>query len=112
MNKATPASFEDVSRADARAFAQSGIAALARAVNLLGAQEVPFRYAQDVHKKLFSLSVEMVRLVEYGDIEPNPEHALYLGVLRARNDKTLQALLKKAAKRRPRSTQVFKGQSS
>lgn len=100
-------------REQAHELARDGVAYLARAMNLFSAPETPFRYTQDVHEKMFSLGVEIARLFEYGDIEPNPEHVVYRRALAARSDKTLQAVLRQARKGRNRRTSnVFKGQSS
>lgn len=100
-------------REQAHELARDGVAYLARAMNIYSAPETPFRYTQAVHEKMFALGVEIARLVEYGDIEPNPEHEVYRRALAARSDQTLQAVLRQASKgRKRRASAVFKGQSS
>lgn len=100
-------------RQQSHELARDAVACLARAVNCFSAQEIPYRYSPTVHAKVFELSVEIARLIEHGDIEQNPTHALYRRAVAARSDKTLQALIKQASRgRRSRASGAFKGQSS
>lgn len=101
MSMTPPASFEAASRADARACAQHGIAALARAVNHCGREDAAYRYADEVQARFFALASELVGLVEHGAIEPNPAHTLHLKAQAARSDKTLQAVIRKASRKTP-----------
>lgn len=101
MSTTLPASFEAASRADARACAQDGIAALARAFNHCDRADVAHRYADDVQARFFALAAELVRLVKHGAIEPNPAHALHLQARAARGNKTLQAVIRKASRKTP-----------
>lgn len=104
---------EERSREAAHQIARDGVALLARAFNHLNADEVPYRYAKDVQARFFEIGIELARLIEHGDLEPNPAHALYRRAVAAKSDKTLQALLRKAGKGRKRpASAVFKGQSS
>lgn len=103
----------DQYRQQSHELARDAVACLARAVNRFSTQEIPYRYSPDVHDKMLRLSVEIARLIEHGDIEPNPANALYKRAVAARSDKTLQTLLRQASKgRRGRSSSTFKGQSS
>lgn len=101
MNTTPPAGFDDASRADARASAQHGLAALARAFNHCDLAEVAHRYADDVQARFFALATELVALVEHGTIEVNPAHALHLKARAARGDKTLQAVIRRASRKTP-----------
>ncbi len=97
-------------REQAHELARDGVAYLAKAMNLFSAPESPFRYSKDVHDKMFRLGVEIARLIEYGDIEPNPEHEVYRRALAAKRDKTLQAVLRQASKgRKMLAPSVVKG---
>lgn len=101
MNTTPPADFDDASRADARASAQNGLAALARAFNHCDRADVAYRYTDAVQTRFHALAVELVALVEYGAIEVNPAHALHLKTRAARGDKTLQAVIRKASRKTP-----------
>lgn len=101
MSTTPPASFEAASRADARACAQHGIAALARAFNHCDREDVAYRYADDVQARFFALATELVALVEHGTIEPNPAHALHLKAQAARGDNRLQAVIRRASRKTP-----------
>ena len=85
-------------REQAHELARDGVAHLARAVNLLSSPETAFRYTQDVHEKMFSLGVEMARLIESGSIEPNPLHVQHLQFKAARADGSVQRVLQKAVR--------------
>lgn len=86
-------------REQAHELARDGVAHLARAVNLLSSPETAFRYTQDVHEQMVRLGVEMARLIESGNIEPNPAHVQYLQLKAARADGSVQRLLQKAVRR-------------
>ena len=101
MNTTPPPSFEDASRADARACAQGGLAALARAFNHCDRADMAHRYANAVQSRFHALAVELVGLVEHGAIELNPAHAQHLKARAARGDKTLQAVIKRASRKAP-----------
>lgn len=101
MNTTPPAGFDDASRADARASAQNGLAALARAFNHCDQADVAHRYADHVQARFFALATELVALVEHGTIEVNPAHALHLKARAARTDKTLQAVIRRASRKTP-----------
>lgn len=101
MNEAPKASFEQLSRAEARACAQSGIAELARAFNHCGRDEVAHRYTDEVQSRFLDLAAELVRLVEQGAIEANPAHGLYLQAQSARGNKALQAVIRRASRKTP-----------
>lgn len=106
---------EQRSRETAHQVARDGVALLTRAFNHLDANEVPYRYAKDVQARFFEIGIELVRLIEHGAIEPNPAHVLYRRAIAAKSDATLQAVIRKASKRRPKnggSPMVFTGQSS
>lgn len=101
------------SRASAHALARDGVALLARAFNHLSADEVPYRYAKDVQARFYEIGIELARLIEHGDIESNPAHVLYRRAVAAKSDATLQAVIRKASKRRARRPRsVFSGQST
>ena len=99
MNTTPKASFDDASRADARSCAQDGLAALARALNHCGRPELAYRYASEVQARFEALAVELVHLVECGEIEPNPAHRGHLLAMAARTDKTLQTVIRKASRK-------------
>lgn len=101
MHTTPPAGFDDASRADARACAQDGLAALARAFNHCGRDDVAYRYSAAVQSRFDALAVELVGLVEHGTIEVNPAHALHLKARAARTDKTLQAVIRRASRKTP-----------
>lgn len=101
MNTTPPPSFEGASRADARACAQDGIAALARAFNHCSRADVAHRYTDAVQSRFHALAVELVGLVEHGAIEPNPAHAQHLKAQAARGDKALQAVIRNASRKTP-----------
>jgi hypothetical protein len=101
MNAPDRANFEEASRADARACAQSGLAAVARALNHCGREDVAHRYTDAVQSRFHALAVELVGLIEHGAIEANPAHGHYLKVQAARCDKSLQALIRKASRKTP-----------
>lgn len=92
-------SFEATSRADAREIAQDGLAAMARAFNHSGRPELAYRYGSEVQARFEALAVELVHLVEYGEIEPNPAHRGHLRAMAARTDKTLQTVIRKASRK-------------
>jgi hypothetical protein len=94
--------FEDASREDARSQASTAMALLARAMNHCDNPELPYRYTAEVQSRFVDLAIQIVRLVETGDIEPNPEHAQHLKALAARNDAPLQTMLLKLSKRAAR----------
>lgn len=83
----------DQYRQQSHELARDAVACLARAVNRFSNQEIPYRYTPEVHDKMQRLSVEIARLIEHGDIEPNPAHAMYRRAVAARNDKGLQKML-------------------
>lgn len=101
MNMTPPVGFDDASRADARPCAQAGIAALARAFNHCGRDDVEYRYSDAVQSRFHALAAELVGLVEHGAIEVNPAHALHLKARAARSDKTLQAVMRRASRKTP-----------
>jgi len=101
MNAPDRESFEDASRADARACAQGGIAALARAFNHCGRDDVAHRYTDAVQSRFLELAAELVGLVEHGAIESNPAHGLYLKARAARTDPALLALIRMASRKTP-----------
>lgn len=101
MSGPTQVGFEYASRAEAREVAHYAIAAVARAFNHCGAVEVPYRYSDAVQSRFQALAAELVRLVEHGANEPNPEHGLYLKARAARSDPALQALIRKASRKTP-----------
>lgn len=88
--------FQQISRAEARACARDGIAALAYAFNHCGRDGVAYRYTDDVQSRFLDLAAELVQLVEHGDIEDNPAHGMYLQGQAARSDKALQAVIRRA----------------
>lgn len=93
--------FEAASRGDARELAQDGLAAMARAFNHCGRPELAYRYASEVQARFEALAVELVHLVECGEIEPNPAHRGHLRAMAARHDKTLQTVIRKASRKTP-----------
>jgi hypothetical protein len=101
MSGPTQASFEGLSRANARACAQDGIAALARAFNHCGNSELAHRYTDAVQSRFLELAMDLVQLVESGEIESNPAHRLYLRAVAARGDESLQAMIRKASQKTP-----------
>lgn len=92
----------DQYRQQSHELARDAVACLARAVNRFSSQEIPYRYTPDVHDKMLRLSVEIARLIEHGDIEPNPAHAMYRRAVAARNDKALQKMLMDLSERASR----------
>lgn len=103
----------ELCRGSAREAAEGGIGTLGRAFNHCDNASLPYRYANHVQAQFFELAVQIVRLIEHGDIEPNPEHVLYRRAIEAKSDKTLQAVLRQARKgRNGRTAAVFKGQSN
>lgn len=101
MNTPEKTNLEEENRADARACAQGGIAALARAFNHCGRDDVAYRYTDEVQSRFLDLAAELVRLVEHGDIEDNPAHGMYLQGQAARSDKALQAVIRRACNKTP-----------
>lgn len=101
MNEPEEQDFQQISRADARAFARDGIAALARAFNHCGRDDVVHRYTDDVQSRFLDLAAEVVQLVEHGDIEVNAAHGMHLQSRDARNDEALQALIRRASQKAP-----------
>lgn len=99
MNTTPKASFDDASRADARSCAQDGLAALARAFNHCGRPELAYRYTSEVQSRFEALAVEMVRLIECGEVEHNPSYRGHLLAMAARTDKTLQTVIRKASRK-------------
>jgi hypothetical protein len=93
--------FTEKSRIEARGHAREGIASLALAFNHCGRNEVAHRYADAVQSQFLELAAELIRLIEYGDIETNPAHGLYLQAQGARSDKALQAVIRKASRKTP-----------
>lgn len=85
-------------RNEARASARDGLAALARAFNHCDNGELAYRYAADVQARFVELATELVVLVESGAIEPNPAHGRYLMFKAARDNATLQSLIRKAVR--------------
>jgi hypothetical protein len=104
------------SRGEAHEAAAHGMGALARAFNHCENHMLPYRYADHVQAEFFELSVKIARLIEHGDIEPNPAHEQYRRAVAAKSDKRLQAVLRRASKRTPIRGQsrppIFKGQST
>ena len=101
MNMTPPANFDDASRNDARACAQGGLAALARAFNHCDRCEVAYRFSDAVQSRFEALAIELVGLVEHGAIEANPAHAQHLKAQSARNDAALQAVIRRASRKTP-----------
>lgn len=97
MKRQEQSSFEDSSRANARACAQDGLAALARAFNHCESDDLAHRYSDYVQARFFELATELVALVESGAIEPNPTHERYLMGKAARENEPLQRLIRKAS---------------
>lgn len=100
-------SFEAEGRRYARAYASDGMAAFAQAFNHCDEDYHPHKYAPEVQERFWELGLELVALVESGRIEPNPNHRQYLRAQEAKQDKTLQAVLKQfrsTGKRRGRSS--------
>ena len=95
------ARFEADSRRHARACASAGIAAFAQAFNHCDEDWHPHKYAPDVQERFREIGLELVALVESGCIEPNPNHRQYLRAQEAKQDKTLQALFKRAGRKTP-----------
>jgi hypothetical protein len=88
---------EEASRDDARSHAKAGIASLARAFNHCGGDELAYRYTDEVQARFVELGAELVALIECGAIENNPGHARYLLGKAARENESLQSLIRKAA---------------
>ncbi|MFC7433583.1 hypothetical protein ACFQNJ_03565 [Hydrogenophaga bisanensis] len=101
MNGMTPTHFELASRANARALAQEGVACLAMAFNHLERADVAHRYSDAVQSRFRELATELVRLVELGEIEANPAHALHLKVRAAHGDEALQAVIRRVSRKTP-----------
>lgn len=87
-------------RAQARDLARDGLTYLARAINHCDAADMAYRYSDEVQSRLFRLAAELAMLVEGGAIVPNPAHAQHLNFLAARNDATLQSVIRRASSRR------------
>lgn len=101
MNTTPPPSFEDASREDARACSKGGLANLARAFNHCDRVDVAYRYTDEVQSRFRKLAVELVWLLEHGAIEVNPAHAQHVKARAARNDKALQAVIRRASRKTP-----------
>ncbi len=101
MSDTTRKSFEDASRDEARGLARDGLAAMARALNHCGRPELAYRYTSEVQSRFEALAVELVHLVEFGEVESNPAHRGHLQAVAARTDETLQALIRKASRKTP-----------
>jgi hypothetical protein len=93
--------FERASRQYARKCAELGFAALAQAFNHCNEDYHPHRYAPGVQERFRELMLEIVSLVEAGNIEPNPLHANYLRGQAAKGDAMLQAVLKRVSRQTP-----------
>jgi hypothetical protein len=91
--------FERASRQYARKCAELGFATLAQAFNHCEESYHPHRYAPDVQERFRELMLEIVSLIESGRIEPNARHADYLREQAAKEDTTLQAVLKSASRK-------------
>lgn len=83
-------------RDEARAYAQDGLAYLARAFNHCGVDDLAHRYSDAVQARFLELATELVALVERGAIEPNTAHGLHLLRRAARENEPLQSLIRKA----------------
>lgn len=96
MKRQEQTSFADSSRANARACAKDGLAALARAFNHCGSDDLAYSYADEVQSRFLELATELVGLVESGAIEQNPTHAQHLRLQVARSDRAVQLVIQKA----------------
>jgi hypothetical protein len=91
--------FEDASRQFARECARNGVGLLARAFNHCGADCHPHIYSADVQERFRDLCIEIVALVETGEVQLNPRHATYQRAQAAKQDPALQAVLKRASRK-------------
>lgn len=98
MKRQEQTSFSDSSRANARACAKDGLAALARAFNHCGSDDLAYSYVDEVQSRFLELATELVALVERGAIEPNPAHGLHLLRRAARENEPLQLFIRNAAR--------------
>ena len=93
--------FENESRKGAHSCARMGVAAFAQAFNHFDEGHHPYRYAPEVQERFLDIARELYSLVERGRIECNPNHEQFLIAQEATQNKTLQALYRRASRKTP-----------
>ena len=93
--------FEAESREQGRACGRVGFKGFSLAFNATSDSENAWRYSREVRERFEELCTELLGLIETGEIEATPGHTRVAAIREARQNPTLQMLIRKASLKTP-----------